>query len=104
MFRTCLLSISISCAFGSASADHFNQRNIIELCQSDTSFSSTCYTYLAAYRDLLGFLSFATDEDRARVLCLGQVPTDVMAQRLATASETDRPGQVADLLINEFCQ
>lgn len=103
MFRTCVLAVATSLACSSASADHFNQRNIIDLCRSDTSFDSTCFTYLAAYRDLIGFLIFSSDEDRARLLCLIQVPTVDIAQRVATASETDRSGQVADLLIDEFC-
>lgn len=105
MFRVWMLATATLCFGGSASADHFNQRNIIELCQSDTSFNSLCYTYLAAYRDLIGFLVFSTDEERARLLCLSSVPTEDIVQKMATASETDvRSGQVAYLLIDEFCR
>jgi hypothetical protein len=103
MFRVFVLAVATSFVCSSASADHFNQRNIIDLCRSDTSLDSTCFTYLAAYRDLIGFLIFSSDEDRERVLCLSQVPTADIAQGVATASETDRSGQVADLLIAEFC-
>ncbi len=87
-------------------ADHFGQRNIIELCKQDASFDSTCYTYLAAYRDLMGFFVFATDEERARLLrCLTNpdLTTELIARRLTVAEESKRPGQVADLLISEFC-
>ena len=87
-------------------ADHFNQRSIIELCNEDSSFGSNCYTYVAAYRDLMGFLVFSTDEERARLLgCLTNMDltTESITRRLAQSEETNRPGQVADLLLKEFC-
>lgn len=104
MLKTLLLSLTFSSIVGNASADHFNQRNMIELCKEDASFDSACYTYIAAYRDLIGFMLFSSDEDRAKVLCLSNVSTDKIVRRLTVASETERPGQVADLLIDEFCK
>ena len=101
--RVIILSFCLLPSVGSA--DHFNKRNLIDLCKEDTSFYSTCYTYLAAYRDLIGFLIFSSEEERTRLLCLSSpnLTTERIARRLTVAEETERPGQVADLLIEEFC-
>jgi hypothetical protein len=101
--RVIILSLYLLPSVGRA--DHFSQRNLIDLCKEDTSFDSTCYTYLAAYRDLVGFLVHSTEEERIRLLCLSNpnLTTDRIARRLTVADETRRPGQVAYLLMEEFC-
>ena len=103
---TTVTALIFMCLTAPVFADNFNQKNIIELCKRDASFDSTCYTYLAAYRDLLGFFAFSTNEERERLFrCLAnpELTTERIAQRLTLAEETKRSGQVADLLLNEFC-
>lgn len=105
MFRKIVLAVVMCCISAPVFADHFNQRNIITLCNEDTSFDSTCYTYLAAYRDLIGFLMFSTEEERAKLLCLvnPSITTERIARQIAVADETEQSGQIADLLIEEIC-
>lgn len=85
-----------------AGADHFNTRNIKQLCAEDNAFESRCYTYIAAYKDFLGFLVTATEDDRARLSCLFDLETQRIAERLAN----QQPGgswQIARWIIDEFC-
>lgn len=86
-------------------ADHFNTRNLLAECQKDTSFSSSCTTYVAAYKDLIGFLIFSTDEQRGKILCLSQIPTNDIVNALGhmTLRSTD-PHRIGDFLIKEFCK
>lgn len=103
MFRNISISVWLLVGASPSFADQFNQKNIVDLCAEDASFESRCFTYIAAYKDLLGYLVWSTDEERARLLCLLNVSTDRIVRRLPVATETDRPGQVADLLVREFC-
>ena len=99
-------SLIISCIFfgiTSASADHFNQRNIIEECAQDTSFNSICYTYIAAQKDFLAFWVRATEEDRMRSLCLYRLTTKRLVERLAQSEPLTDSYQVPYLIFDEFC-
>ena len=102
--RTKVFAISMFAVFVAqqSSADHFNQRNIIEECAKDSTFDSRCYTYIAAYKDLLGYFVFSDDSKRARLLCLLDVPTELMTKNIPTAIPTSDP-RVADLLVKRFC-
>jgi len=86
-------------------ADYFNTRNLLAECQKDTSFSSSCTTYVAAYQDLIGFLIFSTDEQRGEILCLSQIPTKDIVNALGnmTLRSTD-PQRIGDFLTKEFCK
>ena len=97
-----LVLISIFLFANQASADHFNKRNIAQLCAADKEFSSTCYTYIAAYKDFLAFFVRATEEERARSLCLLDLETHQIADRLASEQPGGSP-QIARWIIDEFC-
>ena len=86
-------------------ADHFNTRNLLAECRKDKSFSSSCTTYVAAYQDLIGFLIFSSSEQRAKILCLSQTPTNDIVNALGsmTLRSTD-PQRIGDFLIKEFCE
>ena len=86
-----------------ASAEYFNQRNIIRECAKDTSFGSTCYTYLAAYSDFLAFFARATDAQRAKSVCILSLETERVAKRLAQAKPLPSGYQVPYLIFDEFC-
>ena len=63
---------------------------------------STCYTYLAAYRDLIDYIIIhGSEENLVRLLCLSRMPTDKIAKRLTIADAKN--GTVAELLMDEFC-
>ena len=64
-----------------ASAEYFKQRNIIRECAKDTSFGSTCYTYLAAYSDFLGFFARATDAQRAKSVCILSLENQISSKQ-----------------------
>ena len=87
----------------SASAEYFNQRNIIDSCASDSSFGSKCYTYLAAYRDFMAFMVRATDAEREKAMCVFSLETERVATRLAQATPLSTGYQVPKLIIDEFC-
>lgn len=53
-----------------AQADHFNSSNLYDECLADPSFESICYAYIGGFKDALEFLVHATDEERARLLCI----------------------------------
>lgn len=85
-------------------ADHWNTRNLLNTCRDDNVFASPCYTYLGAYKDILGYMILSSDEERAALLCLLDVPTADMARALSDMSlrSTD-PQRIGDFLIKEFC-
>lgn len=85
-------------------ADHWNTRNLLDACDDDNAFASPCYTYLGAYKDILGYMIFSSSEDRAALFCLRDVPTADMALALSDMSlrSTD-PKRIGDFLIKEFC-
>ena len=97
-----LAILSVVLFANQASADHFNMRNIAQLCAADKEFSSTCYTYIAAYKDFLAFFVRATEEERARSLCLLDLETHQIADRLASEQPGGSP-QIARWIIDEFC-
>ena len=37
-------------------ADHWNTRNLLDACDDDNAFASPCYTYLGAFKDILGYM------------------------------------------------
>lgn len=86
-------------------ADHFNTNNLLNECSRDTSFESSCYTYVAAYSDLLGFFIFSAAEERNKIFCLSRVPTPEIVKALGkmTIRSTD-PHRIGDFLIKEFCK
>ena len=85
------------------SADHFNSNNIIEECAEDSSFNSKCYTYIAAYGDILVHYLRASEEDKIKLLCLLSLDTRKIVKRLSTIDEpvSDQRGPM--LIIDEFC-
>lgn len=86
-------------------ADRFNTRNLLAECQKDTFFSSSCTTYVAAYKDLIGFLIFSTDEQRGEILCLSQIPTNDIVNVLGNMTlRINDPHRIGDFLIKEFCK
>ena len=97
-----LAILSVVLFANQASADHFNKRNIAELCAADKEFSSRCYTYIAAYQDFLAFFVHATEEDRANSLCLLNLETQRIADRLASEQPGGSP-QIARWIMDEFC-
>lgn len=103
MIRLAILVILIGVATHSY-ADHWNTRNLLNACREDNAFASPCYTYLGAYTDVLGYMIFSSDEERAALLCLLDVPTADMARALSDMSvrSTD-PQRIGDFLIKEFC-
>ena len=90
--------------FTSANADHFNTRNLLSSCNQDTSFDSVCFTYIAAYKDLLGFIVTGSPEKKKKMFCLSNVPTTEIVNVLREMQHrsSDR-AQIADFLISEFC-
>ena len=86
-----------------SNADHFNQNNIIAECSTDRSFSSSCYTYVAAYKDFLSWFIRASEEEQVRSLCILRVNTDRITERLASSSKTEGSYQVTDLILAELC-
>jgi len=103
MIRLAIL-IVLSCVATHSFADHWNTRNLLDACDDDNGFASPCYTYLGAYKDILGYMIFSSNEDRATLLCLWDVPTADMALALSDMSlrSTD-PQRIGDFLIKEFC-
>ena len=101
--RIGLITLWMLFAATNASAEYFNQRNIIEKCARDNSFGSTCYTYLAAYRDFLAFMARATETERAKSLCIYGLETQRVAKRLAQAKPLPNSYQVPALIVDEFC-
>jgi hypothetical protein len=87
----------------SVSADHFNSDNIIEECAEDTSFNSKCYTYIAAYGDILIHYLRASEDDKTRLLCLLSLDTRKIVKRLSTIDEPVSDQRVPMLIIDEFC-
>ena len=102
MKKRLLAILSVVLFANQVSADHFNKRNIAKLCAADNEFSSTCYTYIAAYKDFLAFFVTATEEERARSLCLLDLETHQIADRLASEQSGGSP-QIARLIMDEFC-
>ena len=96
--------LTICCFATYGFADHWNTRNLLNACDDDNAFASSCYTYLGAYKDLLGYMIFSSDEERAALLCILDVPTADIAQTLSemTLRSTD-PQRIGDFLIKEFC-
>lgn len=86
-------------------ADHFNTGNLLDECRKDTSFSGACSTYVGAYKDLIGFLIFSTEERRDEIFCLRSVGRKVIVDALSemTLRSTD-PHRISDFLIKEFCK
>jgi len=103
MMRIGLLTFWMLFPSTNVSAEYFNQRNIIEECARDNSFESTCYTYLAAYRDFLAFMARATETERAKSLCIYGLETQRVAKRLAQAKPLPNGYQVPALIVDEFC-
>lgn len=101
--RISLFILWMLTAATNASADHFNQGNIIAECSKDSSFDSRCYTYLAAYKDFLAFFIRATDAERVRSLCMLELETERVARRLAQAEPLPSGYMVSDLILDEFC-
>ena len=97
-----IVILSVILFANQASADHFNKRNIAKLCAADNEFTSRCYTYIAAYKDFLAFFVHATEEDRANSLCLLNLETQRIADRLASEQPGGSP-QIARWIIDEFC-
>lgn len=88
----------------SATAEYFNQRNIVDTCGRDSSFGSDCYIYLAAYSDLMAFMLRATDAERARATtCILSLKTEQVAERLAQAKPLSTGYKVPELIIDELC-
>ena len=105
----CSLAVLFSVAFTSTSSaalsDHFNTRNLLDVCKEDASFNGNCFTYIAAYKDLLGFFVLSSPEERIAALCLLDVPTKEIS--VALQSFQLRPNdhsRIADFLIAEFCE
>ena len=98
-----IISILLILIWTPVSAEHFNQDNIIDECGEDTSFNSTCYTYIAAYKDFLAFYTRTSDENRERILCLRKLTTKRIVERLAVAKPTAKDYRVPKLIIDEFC-
>lgn len=103
MMRIVITTLWMLFAATSASAEYFNQHNIIKECARDNSFGSECYTYLAAYRDFMAFMVRATDAERAKALCIYSLETERVATRLAQATPLSTGYQVPKLIIDEFC-
>ena len=101
--RIGIVTLWILLAATSASAEYYNQRNIVDKCAKDSSFGSECYTYLAAYRDFIAFMARATDAERAKVSCIFGLDTKRVAKRLAQAKPLSQSYQVPKLIIDEFC-
>lgn len=103
MMRVAIIA-TIYCFATYGFADHWNTRNLLNACDDDSAFASPCYTYLGAYKDLLGYMIFSSDEERAALSCLLDVPTADIAQALSDMSlrSTD-PQRIGDFLIKEFC-
>ncbi len=101
--RIGLITLWMLFATTNASADYFNQRNIIEECAKDSSIGSTCYIYLAAYADFLAWFGHATDAQRARSVCILSLETERIAKRLAQAKPLSSGYQVTELIVDEFC-
>jgi len=98
-----IISILLILVWTPLYAEHFNQDNIIDECAKDTSFNSTCYTYIAAYKDFLAFYTRTSDENRERILCLRKLTTKRIVERLAVAEPTAKDYRVPKLIIDEFC-
>lgn len=75
--RIWIIVLWMAFASTSASAEYFNQRNIVDKCARDSSFGSECYTYLAAYRDLMAFMIRATDTERVKATCIFSLDTEL---------------------------
>ena len=101
--RIGLIILWMLTAATNASAESFNQHNIIAECSKDRSFYSPCYTYLAAYRDFLSFFVWATEAERIRALCILNLETERVANRLAQAEPLPSGYKVAELIMDEFC-
>jgi len=101
--RIGLITLWMLFAATNASAEYFNQRNIIRECARDNSFGSTCYTYLAAYRDFMTYMVFATESERAKSVCIASLETERVAKRLAQAKALSSSYGVTDLIVDEFC-
>lgn len=88
----------------SAQAGHYNPHNLIDECKQDDSFESKCFTYLAAYRDLLwAFVVAEDDAKRAKLLCLLDVPTKDIARHLKSLPNPYSHQDLPDFLVNRFC-
>lgn len=102
--KAVLLAVFITSFSSAALSDHFNTRNLLGVCKEDASFNGNCFTYIAAYKDLLGFFVLSSPEERVAALCLLDVPTKEIS--VALQSFQLRPNdhsRIADFLIAEFC-
>ena len=99
-----LFTVMIFICASKSYADHFNTNNLLNSCNQDTSFSSTCYTYVGAYKDLLRFFAYSTAEKRDEIFCVYEVPAAEIVDALGKMSirGTD-PHRIGDFLIKEFC-
>ena len=99
-----LITLLFCLSITQGKADHFNTDNLFYSCKQDTSFWSSCYSYLGGMKDLLGFFIYSSPEKRAEILCLMEVPTKEMVETISKLQlrESD-PMFVADFLIAEFC-
>ena len=101
--RIAVITFWMLFAATNVSAEYFNQRNIIEECSKDSSFGSTCHTYLAAYRDFMTFMVFAPDAEAAKSVCIFDLDTERVAKRLAQAKPLPNGYRVPALIVDEFC-
>ena len=102
--KAVLFTVVITFFSSAAVSDHFNTRNLLDVCKEDASFNGNCFTYIAAYKDLLGFFVLSSPEERSAALCLLDVPTKEIS--VALQSFQLRPNdhsRIADFLIAEFC-
>lgn len=98
------LIVPIFLVFTPVNADHFNTRNLLNSCKQDASFDSACFTYIAAYKDLLGFIVTGSPEKKKKMFCLSNVPTTEIVNVLREMRHrSSDPAQIADFLISEFC-
>lgn len=103
-FFKVLMVIWAAYASVAAQADHYSPNNLIEECKQDSSFESNCFTYLAAYRDLLWAFVVAEDDDkRAKLMCLLDIPTKDIAMHLKSSPTPYAHQIVPDFLVNRFC-
>ena len=101
IFSTATFLVGVA---GAASGDHFNQRNLIELCAENATFNSECYTYIAAYKDLVGYMRFLAEDEMIQLMaCLTNLNTADVVRRIPYTTVTSRSGQVGDMLLKRFC-
>ena len=102
--KAVLFAVVITSFSSAAVSDHFNTRNLLDICKEDASFNGNCFTYIAAYKDLLGFFGSSSPEERIALFCLLDVPTNEISAALQSFQlRPNDHSRIADFLIAEFC-